>query len=389
MKILFVIDALRKGGIRTSLLNLLSNIDYSRYEVSIFCFHLTEEDKKNIPKEVQIIQSNWLFNIVATTSDELREISKLAYFIRKIMAVMCSILNSNRVYNLIFKTEHRKFKFDIGISFTNNVSDHSLYFGANKFVLEHVQALKKITWLHADFEKMNLNTKINNNEYAKFDKVVTVSNSVKETFLKYNINLANKTFIIYNTLDTSKLINCTSTPIPEKQDDAKLNCISVIRFDDNKDPLYMIEIAKELKEHKIPFCWRIIGDGELFEKVKNEITKNNLAEYIKLYGFLKNPYPYMNISDVYISTSDSEGYSLSLIEAMYFNLLIVSGYYKGIYEIINDLNGIVIKKEVSNYVDILSRLYHKKNSGVNLKEKKYLINSNEKILHQFENLIKS
>lgn len=52
MKILFVIDALRKGGIRISLLNLLNNLPINDKEVYLFAFHITEEDMKHIPKYV-------------------------------------------------------------------------------------------------------------------------------------------------------------------------------------------------------------------------------------------------------------------------------------------------------------------------------------------------
>lgn len=50
MKILFVIDSLRQGGIRTSLLNLLPNLDYDNNQIYLFCFHFTLDDINNIPK---------------------------------------------------------------------------------------------------------------------------------------------------------------------------------------------------------------------------------------------------------------------------------------------------------------------------------------------------
>lgn len=55
----------------------------------------------------------------------------------------------------------------------------------------------------------------------------------------------------------------------------------------------------------------VLGDGELKEKCLEYESKN-----IKLLGFVNNPTDYMAMADVYVSASKSEGFSISVVEAL-------------------------------------------------------------------------
>ena len=379
MKVLFVIDSLRQGGIRTSLLNLLANLDYEKNQYYLFCFHITLDDMNYIPEKIIVISPNKLFQIVGSTGNELKNKSFIKYLFRLMFSILCKIFNSNIVYKYIFKTENRKFDFDVAISYTNNVNDHSLYFGSNKFVIEKVNAPKKIGWIHADYEKMKLNTEINNNEYKYFDVIICVSPAVSSSFKKFNSDLSNKIKIIPNVLDMDKLNRLSKEKINDSINNNVLNIITVMRLDDNKDPLFLIDIAKELQNHGVVFCWRLLGDGPLFSKVKHKIYANHLEEKIILYGYVDNPYPYLKNSDLYVSTSNSEGYSLSIIEALYFDLDVISAKYDAIEEVLDNNNGTIINKSIKDYVYIIKNsLYLKKNH--------YIIHSNHEIINQINEL---
>lgn len=379
MKVLFVIDSLRQGGIRTSLLNLLSNLDYERYQVYLFCFHITLDDINHIPKNVKIIYPNRLFQLVASTGKELKSKSLFKYYMRLFFSVLCRMFNSNIIYSLIFKTENRSFNFDIAISYTNNVSDHSLYFGSNKFVIEKVTAKKKMTWIHANYEDMQLNTKLNNNEYKYFDTIICVSNAVSDSLKKFNSDLSNKIIVIPNILDTNKLDRLSKEKISDSIDKNTLNIISVMRLDDNKDPLFLIDIAKELHNINISFCWRLLGDGPLFDKTKEKIKTNHLEKKVLLYGYVDNPYPYLKESDLYISTSNSEGYGLSIVEALYFNLDVISSKYDAIEEVLDNKNGMIVEKDINIFVDAIVNNQFVRN-------KHYIIHTNEIIIHKINKL---
>lgn len=387
MRILFVIDALRKGGIRTSLLNLLANLNYDQLDVSLFCFHLNEEDKDYIPSNVHVISPNKFLNIAAATSDELKQTNKINYFIRKTWALLCHFFNSNNVYNHLFKTEKRIFNYDIAISFTNNVGDHSLYFGCNKFVIEKVKASKKLCWIHADYEKMKLNTKINNKEYSYFNKIIFVSDETKKSFLKYNPELSNKTAVIYNLINEKLLDEKANFKINETITNKIVNLITIARLDYNKDPYKIIEIANYLKSNNFNFLWRVIGDGPLLKEMRKKTKDLNLNDVIHWYGYLENPYPYLSKSNLYISTSKSEGYSLAIVEALYFKVPILCGYYRSVNEIISPESGWIVENDAINFNKKLNELLSNKKTLTEIRKKIKIQHDNKSILKKFNEVL--
>lgn len=116
----------------------------------------------------------------------------------------------------------------------------------------------------------------------------------------------------------------------------------------------------------------IIGDGELREEAQNISN----SSHIKFLGFKKNIIDYFRASDVYVSNSSSEGFSISVIEALESNLLLLlsdipshrecfeidDNFYIG--EVFND----------SNFNDKKEKVVEKINEDVNVYQfkEKYL-----------------
>ena len=353
MKILFVIDSFREGGISSSLKNLLNNLDLEENEIFLFSFKELSETEKI--KCVNVLESNYILNMAASTSQELKE-DRLQYYFRKFLALGCRIFNSDRIYDLLFHSFNLNEKFDVAISFSNNVGDHSMYFGCNKFVLEKVNARKKIAWLHVNYESMKLNTKINNEEYSKFDEIIAVSEKSKQIFLKFNECLEYKTHVIYNVLNEKDLIDKALIPINVFFDKNCLNLVTVSRLDENKDPKKIIDVSIKLKEDGLKFKWRVLGSGPLLKEMKKLTIQSNLQDYVFWLGYIENPYPYIKNSDVYVSTSKSEGYGLSIAESLILKIPVVAGYYPSLYEVMNEKCGWIIDNNSDAFYDIISRL---------------------------------
>lgn len=80
------------------------------------------------------------------------------------------------------------------------------------------------------------------------------------------------------------------------------------RFIKQKHPEYVIKLAKKLKNEKYNFKIKMIGNGELFEKIKYLIDKNNLKNEIELIGAVPSEKVrnYMEKSQIFICTSSKE-----------------------------------------------------------------------------------
>ena len=169
--------------------------------------------------------------------------------------------------------------------------------------------------------------------------------------------------------------------ISENISNDKLNFITISRLDKNKDPEKIIKIALELKKSNFKFKWRVIGDGPLLNEMKRKTDLLDLKNEIIWYGFLENPYPYLKQSDLYISTSKSEGYSLSIVESLFFSVPVLAGYYNSINEILSLDSGWIVKNNYKDYIEILNIIFMHNDI---LNEKKMHVS----ILHKNSSILK-
>ena len=89
-----------------------------------------------------------------------------------------------------------------------------------------------------------------------------------------------------------------------------------------------------------------IGDGEDQNKITQYIQSNNLNENIKLAGFLMNTEiaGYLNLADIFVMGSFTEGWSTTLLEASCVGVPSVVTNFSSAKEIItNGINGYVVE----------------------------------------------
>ncbi len=92
------------------------------------------------------------------------------------------------------------------------------------------------------------------------------------------------------------------------------------------------------------------------------IEKYNLQEYIKLYGFLPNPYEIMSQSDIFICSSRSEGFSLVIAEAMILGIPIMTTNCAGPYELIEGGKyGLLCENNTNSLIDNMQYILNNKN----------------------------
>ena len=68
----------------------------------------------------------------------------------------------------------------------------------------------------------------------------------------------------------------------------------------------------------------ILGEGDERKHLENLVNRMNLSNHVSMPGWVKNPYSFMNQADVFVSSSDFEGHSNVLIEALYCGCNIVA-----------------------------------------------------------------
>lgn len=113
--------------------------------------------------------------------------------------------------------------------------------------------------------------------------------------------------------------------------------VTFSRFDYQKNMDMAFDIAERFKEIKdVVFYW--VGDGDDYGRLKNKAEA--LGINIVFTGFSKEPQRYLEVSDIYLSTSRFEGLPYALIEAQSYGIPVVATNVVGNNEVVeNGVNG--------------------------------------------------
>lgn len=128
----------------------------------------------------------------------------------------------------------------------------------------------------------------------------------------------------------------------------------ICRISEQKRPLLLMEILKELKEKRKDFICVIAGDGPMLDKVKKMIRKYDLQDFIILLGNIKETEKVYKISDITINCSIKEGLALTAYESLSMGVPVVTADVGGQAELVNADVGKVVpclqqEKEIRNF----------------------------------------
>ncbi|PHJ13920.1 glycosyl transferase family 1 [Fervidobacterium sp. SC_NGM5_G05] len=185
---------------------------------------------------------------------------------------------------------------------------------------------------------------------AKYsDNLVFLGNKEKQKAEKYKIGKPHQYVIIPNAIlpienvQKGKLRKELNIP-----DNIKI-IGNVARLDKQKNPMRFLEIAeKVLKEREdVVFVWvggNIVEEDDYANLIKKYIDENPiLKDKVKILGFREDAIELMADFDVFLLTSNEEGFGLVILEAMSLGKIVVSTKCGGPEDIIQDkINGFLV-----------------------------------------------
>lgn len=177
-----------------------------------------------------------------------------------------------------------------------------------------------------------------NNLFDKSDLIISNSKGVDED-LKSLMSITTNTKVIYNPVDydyiNSKKDICEDVDFEFRED--KKYIISVGRLIPLKRNIDLIKAFYELQKSDDSLELIFLGDGILKEELKVECIKLEIKEKTHFLGNVKNPFYYLNKSDLFVLNSEIEGFPNVLVEAMACGLPVISSDCKsGPREILED-----------------------------------------------------
>ena len=123
----------------------------------------------------------------------------------------------------------------------------------------------------------------------------------------------------------------------------------------------VLDVAKNLRNKNIEF--RMVGDGEFFQNIKDKIKQKNLTNII-LPGYQTDLLPELYNADIFIITSKNEGFGRVIVDAMAAGLPVIGTNVGGIPEIITEnINGFLVNtNDDKKMAKIISELIDNKNN---------------------------
>jgi glycosyltransferase involved in cell wall biosynthesis len=107
-------------------------------------------------------------------------------------------------------------------------------------------------------------------------------------------------------------------------DDAEGRILSVGRISSEKNHGLLIRAFALLRRQGFEAKLMILGDGPLRSELHAIAASEGVAGQVLLVGFVRDPWPYYASADLFVLSSDYEGFPLALVEAMRSGMTVVS-----------------------------------------------------------------
>lgn len=297
-RIAFFQNDLGVGGIQKSIVNLLRNLDYERFQVDLYLSEKTEFWGQDFPKELNIRYLKPLPRIY----------SFLPFDFGK------KRLETNVDFRAVFP---EGVEYDLAVDF--NSYQFSCAVGALT-----VPAKKRVMWIHNDVRvklrnewKYRVLWNAFKGKFKYYDGFVPVSKALEEPFRAMSGVEDKPCTVIQNYIDVGEIHRKMAEDCPDLVIDE--NCMSFValgRLCHQKGYDIMLDIFSEAVKERGELRLYIIGDGEDRRALAEQRDRLGLTDKVSFLGNQPNPYRYMARMDAFLSTSRYEGQPLNIMEAM-------------------------------------------------------------------------
>lgn len=311
-KILFFIPNLSVGGAEKVLVNLVNNMDRSKFDITVQTLFGGGVNEQFLKKDITY-----------------KSCFKKTF---KGNSQVLKLFKPETLYNRFVK-EH----YDIVVSYLEGPAARIIAGCSDKDT-------KKICWIHCRFDSQRTaQTGFRNFSEAKklyslFDNIICVSEWVKEYFCQ-TMNYDGNIEVMYNTNETKEVYIKSLEPVDNVIFDKNCsNICSVGKIAPIKGFDRLARIHKRLIDEGIKNKVYILGEGEQKNEIISYLKAKNLEESFIFLGYHTNPYRYVSKCDLYVCSSFSEGFSTATTEALIVGTPVCTVEVSGMKEMLGEHN---------------------------------------------------
>ena len=311
LKILFLIHDLGQGGAEKVLVNLVNNMDRSKFDISVTVLFGGGVNEQFLAPDI---------HFHAVFPKEVPGNSKLM-----------KLLTPKQLHRLCVK-EH----FDIEVSYLEGPSARVISGCPN-------EGTKLASWIHVEQHTMDKLAGSFRSEqearacYNRFDQTICVSKYVHDDFCRL-LDFQKPCRVLYNTVESDKILAGASEAALELVDDEKIRLIAVGTLKQSKGYMRLLKIVKRLRDEQYPMHLYILGIGPLQAEMEEYIRRNELQDTVTLLGYQTNPYKYVSKCDLFVCASFAEGFSTAATEALIVGTPVCTVEVSGMKEMLGENN---------------------------------------------------
>ena len=319
-KILFLIHDLGQGGAEKVLVNLVNNMDRTKFDITVMTLFGGGVNEQFLRPEI------------------------------KYRSIFSKIFPGNSHVMKIISPEllHKWFikeKYDIEISYLEGPSARIISGCPNKNT-------KLISWIHVEQHNMDKlayafrTAKEAIDCYNRFDKTICVSEFVKKDFTSI-LNYKGDSAVLYNTIESEKVRRLSQEKEELLQDDGKIRLVAVGTLKESKGYGRLLKIIKRLLTENYPVHLYILGEGPMKADIEHYIKENDMNKAVTLLGYQTNPYKFVANCDIFVCASFAEGFSTAVTEALILGKPVCTVDVSGMRELLGNDNeyGIVTEND--------------------------------------------
>lgn len=331
IKILFLIHDLGQGGAEKVLINLVNNMDRSKFDITVTALFGGGVNERFLAPEIKY---HTVFSKMLPGNSHLMK-----------------LLSPEKLHAMCVK-EH----YDIEVSYLEGPSARVISGCRDKDT-------KLVSWIHCTMNTPNdvsesfRNIKDAEKCYNRMDRMVFVAGNVRDNFMK-NCNYQGHTDVLYNTIESEKVKQLSLEEAAEINR-SKFCLVAMGTLKEVKGFDRLLRIVKRLKDDEYPVHLYLLGSGPMQSSLEKYMKENDLEDTVSLLGYQTNPYKYISKCDLFVCSSYSEGFSTAVTEALIVGTPVCTVEVSGMKEMLGENNeyGIVTENsEEALYQGIKSLL---------------------------------